>query len=128
MIEVLPTHVSRRMPSVRPEQDITGQYEQIPRPRSSRQLPPETSTTQRRQRVVESKPSRHDLPRSLPPEGGSSCTADLRIWMILRLKVWVTIIQKQALYAVLQDRSPAIHVLMAKSHKQRSPREAWAGH
>jgi hypothetical protein len=71
--EVLPTHISRRMPSVRPEQDITGQYEQIPRPRPSRQLPSETPKTQRRQRVVESKPSRNDLPpRSLPPEGGSS--------------------------------------------------------
>jgi hypothetical protein len=70
--EVLPTHVSRRMPSMRPGQDLTDQYEQIPRPRSSRQLPPETPKTQRRQRVVESKPSRNDLPRSLPPEGGSS--------------------------------------------------------
>ena len=70
--EILPTRVSRRMPSVRPEQDITGQYEQLPRPRSSRQLPAETPKTQRRQRVVESKPSRNDLSRSLPPEGGSS--------------------------------------------------------
>lgn len=70
--EVLPTHVSRRMPSMRPEQDLPDQYEQIPRPRSSRQLPSETSKTQRRPRVVESKPSRNDLPRSLPPEGESS--------------------------------------------------------
>ena len=71
--EVLPTHISRRMPSMRPGQDLTDQYEQLPRPRSSRQLPPEYPKTQRRQRVVESKPSRNDLPpRSLPPEGGSS--------------------------------------------------------
>jgi hypothetical protein len=71
--EVLPTHVSRRMPSMRPGQELTDQYEQIPRPRPSRQLPPEAPKTQRRSRVVESKPSRNDLPpRSLPPEGGSS--------------------------------------------------------
>jgi hypothetical protein len=71
-VEVLPTHLSRRTPSTQSERDLTGQYEQLPRPRSSRQLPPETPPTQRRQRVVESKPSRNDPPRSLPPEGGST--------------------------------------------------------
>ena len=71
-VEVLPTHISRRQLSVSPARDFTGQYEQIQRPRSSRQLPPETPSEQRRPRVVESKPSRHDLPRSLPPEGGST--------------------------------------------------------
>jgi hypothetical protein len=74
-VEVLPTHISRRLPSMRPEQDMTGQYEQVQqqRPRSSQQLPPETPQPQRRRpRVVESKPSRHDIPRSLPPAGGSS--------------------------------------------------------
>ncbi|MBA2393855.1 MAG: hypothetical protein H0V70_14060 [Ktedonobacteraceae bacterium] len=71
--EVLPTHVSRRIPSMRPGQELPDQYEQIPRPRPSRQLPPENPRTQRRPRVVESKTSRNDLPpRSLPPEGGSS--------------------------------------------------------
>jgi hypothetical protein len=72
-VEVLPTHISRRLPSMRPEQDMTGQYEQLPRPRSSQHLSPETPQTQRRRpRVVESKPSRHDIPRSLPPAGVSS--------------------------------------------------------
>jgi hypothetical protein len=70
--EVLPTHFSRRTPSMRPEQDLPDQYEQIPRLRSSRQLPPETPKAQRRPRVVEAKPSRNDLPHSLPPEGGST--------------------------------------------------------
>ena len=56
-VEVLPTHLSRRIPSVRPEQEG---YEQLQRPRTSHQLPPETPQSQRR--------PRHDLPRSLPPE------------------------------------------------------------
>ncbi len=68
-VEVLPTHFSRRVPSMRPEQD---NYEQLPRPRSARQLPPETPQPQRRPRVVESKPSRNGMSHSLPPEGGSS--------------------------------------------------------
>lgn len=71
-VEVLPTHISRRMPSVPSARDFTGQYEQMPRPRSARQQPPETPPVQRRPRVIESKPSRHDPPRSLPSEGGST--------------------------------------------------------
>ncbi|MBV9257151.1 MAG: hypothetical protein JO215_03925 [Ktedonobacteraceae bacterium] len=71
-VEVLPTHFSRRVPSMRPERDLIDDYEQLPRTRSSRQLPPETPQPQRRPRVVESRPSRSELPRSLPSEGGSS--------------------------------------------------------
>jgi hypothetical protein len=40
-VEVLPTHISRRVPSARPTRELTGQYEQMPRPRSSRQLSPQ---------------------------------------------------------------------------------------
>lgn len=68
-VEVLPTHLSRRMPSKRSEQD---NYEQLPRPRSLRQLPPETPQPQRQRRVNEAKPSRRDLPRSRAPEDESS--------------------------------------------------------
>src|SRR5438876_2800825 len=71
-VEVLPTHLSRRLPAMGSEQDMTGQYEQLPRPRSSQRLVSETPQPQRRSRVVEAKPSRHDIPRSLPPAGGSS--------------------------------------------------------
>ncbi len=72
-VEVLPTHLSRRLPAMRSEQDMTGQYEQPPHPpRSSQRPSPETPQPQRRPRVVESKPSRRDIPRSLPPADGSS--------------------------------------------------------
>lgn len=72
-VEVLPTHLSRRLPSIRSDQYVTDQYEQLSRQRASQELPAETPTRARkRPRVVDSKPSRHDSPRSLPPAGGSS--------------------------------------------------------
>lgn len=39
-VEVMPTHTSKRMPTVRPERDVSGQYERMPRPRPTHQLSP----------------------------------------------------------------------------------------
>jgi hypothetical protein len=39
-VEVMPTHTAKRMPTVRPERDATGQYERMPRPRPTHQLSP----------------------------------------------------------------------------------------
>ncbi len=73
-VEVLPSPISRRVPSLRAERDLTGQYERMPRQRSTRQLPPQQqmSPVQKRRRIVESTPSRNDLSQLLPDEGEST--------------------------------------------------------
>jgi hypothetical protein len=58
-VDVMPTHtISKRMPTVRPERDGTGQYERMPRPRPTHQLSPrdlqEPLPSQRRRQFVDS--------------------------------------------------------------------------
>ena len=71
-VEVMPTHtISKRMPTVRPERDGAGQYERMPRPRSTHQLSPrdlqEPLPSQRRKQFIDSNSPLDEFSPS-PPE------------------------------------------------------------
>lgn len=78
-VEVLPTHTSKRMPTVRPDRDMTGQYTQTPRPRYTHQLSPrdlraQQAPPQRPRRLIDSTP----LPYELSPSSRDRDDGDYR--------------------------------------------------
>jgi hypothetical protein len=64
-VEVLPTHISKRLPDVHPQQAL-------PEQRSSRQLPPQTTDSLRVRRTADMNPPQYSSRRSLPAAGESS--------------------------------------------------------
>jgi hypothetical protein len=68
-VEVLPTHISRRLPAVQP-------LPQQQRP--SRQLPPQSTNSHRERRTADMNSARHDARRSLPAGGESSSSQPRR--------------------------------------------------
>jgi hypothetical protein len=70
-VEVLPTHISKRLPDVHPQQTL-------PEQRSSRQSPPQTTDSLRVRRTADINPAQYGPRRSLPAAGESSSNPSRR--------------------------------------------------